>query len=235
MMSDSEDAFERHRADLLAILEKVCGRTGKPFDGQEAWAILGLYASWGYPGDKRRMRVPTADLIKPLLKLRNALREARSMLDEVMGHGVLHPRLFWAWCDEQIDPDLQDMIEDQLDAGFHKLAADFVAGLAALETATFRAAETLRKRPGRPSGTGILPLCSIIELESAYQGITGQRGGAGPGPFAQFVTKFLEALGHIITQQSVIEAIKAAKQRQGKQWGQSPFAGIGGKTPPSSP
>ena len=228
-MSDSEDAFERHMPDLLAILEKVCRRTAKPFDGRLAWALLRLCA-WDYPGDERRIRVPTADLIKPLLKLRNALREARSTLDDVIkGDSLLHLNLFGAWCDEQIDPDLQDVIEDELDAEFHTLAADVIAGLAALETAAFRAAEELHKRPGRPAGTGVLQHDIIISLESAYRDITGKPGGAGPGPFAQLVTKFLEAVGRPTPEQSVIKAIKAAKKRQGKQWGQSPFADIGGK------
>ena len=124
------------------------------------------------------------------------------------------------------------MIEHQLDAEFHKLAADVVTGLVALETAAFRAAEK-RRRPGRPKGTGILPPDLIILLESLYRFITGKPGGAGPGPFARFVKKFLEAKGRTITQQSVIEAIKTAKKR--KEWGRSPSAVTGGKISPTSP
>jgi hypothetical protein len=231
MTRDSENAFERHMAVLLAVLEEVRGRTAKPH-GPDSRSILKLCAL-SYYMDERRTRVPTADLIKPLLNLRNALREARSALDDVIkGNHFLHLNLFSAWCDEQIDPDLQE-IEDQLYAAFHKLAADVDAGLAALETAAFRAARNLRKRPGRPSGTGILPLGFIIELESAYRYLTGKPGGAGRGPFARFVRKFFEALGRTITEESVIDAIKAAKKR--KEWGRPLLARIGGKTPSNPP
>jgi hypothetical protein len=229
MTRDSEDAFERHMAVLLAILEEVRGRTAKPH-GPDSRSILKMCAL-SYYMDERPTRVPTADLIKPLFKLRKALREARSTLEDVIkGNHFLYLNLFSAWCDEQIDPDLQDeIIEDQLNAAFHKLAAAVDAGMAALETAAFRAAGNLRKRPGRPSGTGILPPGFIIELESAYRYITGKPGGAGPGPFARFVRKFLEALGRTITEESVIEAIKAAKKR--KEWGRPLFARSRGKTP----
>jgi hypothetical protein len=229
MTRDSKDAFERHMAVLLAMLEEVRGRTAKPL-GPDSRSILQLCA-FSYYMEARPARVPTADLIKPLLKLRKALREARSTLDDIIeGSHFLYLKLFSAWCEEQIDPDLQDeIIENQLNAAFHKLAADVDAGLAALETAAFRAAGNLGKRPGRPSDTGILPLRFIIELEAAYRHITGKPGGAGPGPFARFVRKFLEALGRTITKESVIEAIKAAKKR--KEWGRPLFVRFGGKTP----
>ena len=228
MTRDSKDAFERHMAVLLAMLEEVRGRKAKPH-GPDSRSILKLCA-FSYHMDEKRTRVPTADVIKPLLKLRKALGEARSTLDDVIkGNHFLYLNLCSAWCDEQIDPDLQNLIEDQLDAAFQKLAADVDAGLAALEMAAFRAAGNLRKRPGRPNDTGILPLGFIIELESAYRYITGKPGGAGPGPFARFVRKFLEALGRTITKESVIEAIKAAKKR--KEWGRPLFARSRGKTP----
>jgi hypothetical protein len=226
MMSSSEDAFERYRADLLAILEKVCGQN---FDAEKCSLVFELFKldPW-VPAAGRTKPLPTADYTKLLVKLRNSLREARQTVGEVMRNRVLHFRLFGAWCDEQIDRDLQDVIEVQLDHEFHKLAKDVVAGLAALETAAFRAAEKRRKRPGRPRGTGILPPGFIIELESAYRYMTGKPGGAGPGPFARFVKKVLESRGCTITEQSVIEAIKTAKKH--KEWGRSFFGLRAGET-----
>ena len=70
-MSDSEDAFERHMAVLLAMLEEVRGRTAKPH-GPDSRSILKLCA-FSYHMDEKQTRVPTADVIKPLLKLRKAL------------------------------------------------------------------------------------------------------------------------------------------------------------------
>jgi hypothetical protein len=118
---------------------------------------------------------------------------------------------------------------------FNDAIADLIADLAYVETAASRAAERVRQKPGRPGGTGILQHDFIISLEYTYQGITGKRGGAGPGPFAQLVTKFLQALERPSPEQSVIDAIKTAKKREGKSWGQPIFADMGGKTPPGSP
>jgi hypothetical protein len=218
-MSSSEAGFGRYKADLLAMLEKVCG---KDFDAEECSLILEMFELGGWPADAgRTKRLPTANYTKLLVKLRHSLCEARQTVDEVMRNSVLHFRLLGAWCDEQIDPDLQDVIEVQLDHEFHKLVKDVVAGLAALETAALRAAEERRKRPGRPRGTGVLRAEFIIELESAYRYMTGKPGGAGPGPFARFVKKVMESRGRTITEQSVIEAIKTAKKH--KEWGRSLF------------
>ena len=211
-------SFERYRADLLAILEKVGGHN---FDAEKCSLVFELFQlcpSVRAAADRTRL-LPAADYTKLFINLRNSLREARQTIDEVMRNRALHFRLFGAWCDEQIDPDLQDVIEVQLDHEFHKLAKDVVAGLVALEIAAVRAAEKRRKRPGRPSGTGILPPGFIIELESRYRYITGKSGGAGPGPFARFVKKVLESRGSTTTEQSVIEAVKTAKKH--KEWGRS--------------
>jgi len=225
--------FDRCRDDLLAMLQKVCERTPKPFDEKYAWRHVRFYA-WRYLEEEeasaeKRMMVPAADRVDRLRQLGNALREARSKLDETR-HDVTCVVLFEEWCKAR---GISDFTDRHVDI-FEDALADLIAGLAYMETAASRAAEQVRQKPGRPGGTGVLQHDIVIMLEAAYQNITGRRGGAGPGPFAQFVTKFLEGLGRTITQQSVIEAIKAAKKRQGEQWGQSPFADIGGETPPSS-
>jgi hypothetical protein len=217
-------SFERYRADLLAMLEKVGGQN---FDAEKCSLVFDLFQLCpSVPAADRTRLLPDAEYTKLLINFRNSLREARQTIDEVMRNRTFHFRLFGAWCDEQIDPDLQDVIEVQLDHEFHKLVKDVVAGLVALETAA-AATEKRRKRPGRPSGTGILPPGFIIELESAYRYITGKSGGAGAGPFARFVKKVLESRGSTITENSVIEAIKTAKKH--KEWGRS-FLGLrGGK------
>jgi hypothetical protein len=230
--------FDRHRDDLLAILQKACGRRAKPFDKKYAWHHIRLNA-WCYlegeaRAEEKQLMVPAADRGELLRQLENALSRARCKLDEARHH-VIFGVLFGEWCEAHGNPDFTDPIMGLYEAKFHEVLADVIAGLADLETAASRAAEQVRQKPGRPRGTGVLQHDFIVGLESAYRDITGKRGGAGPGPFAQFVTKFLQALERPSTEQSVIKAIKAAKKRKGQEWGQSIFAAIGGKTPPASP
>ena len=62
---------------------------------------------------------------------------------------------------------------DRDDAEFERA----IAVLAALEKVAFRAAETARKRRGRPGGTAVLPHDFIIALESTFRDITNRTGG----------------------------------------------------------
>ena len=70
-----------------------------------------------------------------------------------------------------------------------------VAGLTALQEAASQAADSLPKRRGAQSGTTALPHVFILALESLYRDIKERKAGAGPGPFAQFVMKVMNALG----------------------------------------
>jgi hypothetical protein len=227
-----EAEFDRHRDDLLAMLQKVCERTSKSFDTESAWDHIRFYASRYLleeaSVEEKRMMEPAADRVERLRQLGNALAEARCKLDEARDH-VICVVLFEEWCKARGIPDFTDRHV----AIFDDALADLIAGLAYLETAASRAAKQVRQKPGRPGGTGLLQQDFLISLELAYRDITGKPGGAGPGPFAQFVKKFLEAVGRTSTEQSITKAIKVAKKR--REWGRSFFDGIGGKTPPSSP
>jgi len=66
-------------------------------------------------------------------------------------------------------------------------------------------------------------------LESVYRNITKRNAGAGDGPFFRFVTEFLTAVGRERSDETVIEAIKAARKREEKhpatsRWGRDDFA-----------
>jgi hypothetical protein len=231
-------AFDRHRDDLLGLLQKVCERRPKTksFDKNESWRHLrfmaGVYLRDEASVKQKQMEIPATDRVELLHQLGNALSEARRKIDEVTQHDV-RGRLFLAWCEAHGDPDLLEFI-DHLNVKFDKEVASVVAGLAALETVAFRAAQQSRQSPGRPGGTSLLQHDFIIGLESAYRESTGKTGGAGSGPFVQFVMKFLEALRRNSVEESVIKAIKSAKKRAGSRWGRSMFADIGEKTPLSS-
>jgi hypothetical protein len=248
-MSKSEEqieahlaAFDRHKDDLLAILQKVCERRPKTeFSKIKAWGKLRLmalvYLDQEASIERRRMGVPAADRMKLLLQLGNALGEARCKIVDAMQHDI-RGRLFLEWCEAHGSTDLTESL-DALEFDFDKMVGTVVEGLAVLETAAIRAAEEERQSPGRPSGTSVLPHGFIVSLESVYRGITGKPAGAGPGPFARFVGKFLEALGRHTTEQSVIAAIKDARKREEKhpatsKWGRTFFDRIGRKIPPPS-
>jgi len=226
-------AFDNRRKDLLAILERACKRKPKTtFDKMKAWRDIRFmairYLEEEADIEERRMLAPAADRAKLMKRLGTALCDGRCRLNEMM-HDDLRGRLFLEWCEAHGDPDLSDPVMDQFDAEFEQVVTAVVVGLADLEAAAFRAAEQLRHRRGRPDGMGLLQHDFIIALESTYRGITGKPGGAGPGPFTEFVKELLAALGRECVEQTVIDAIKDAKRREVKspsnnRWGRSLFA-----------
>jgi hypothetical protein len=151
--------FDRHRIDLLAMLQKACERTPKPFDKKYAWRHVSLYA-WRYLEEEakaeKRMMVPPADRVEQLRQLKNALRKARCKLDETKHH-ITSVALFEEWCKVRGIPDFTD----QHAPLFCEALAALIAGLAELEIAASRAAEQVRPKHGRPVGTGILHPDSI--------------------------------------------------------------------------
>jgi hypothetical protein len=229
--------FERHKKELLDPLRRVYERSPKtkPFDANSAWRHLSfaahVYLLAEAEVSKKQAMMPAGDRAKLLIQLGKALRDARSKADEAMKTVCSH--WFVEWADANGNPDFTSPIIER----FHEEFEKRVAGLAVLETAAFRAAETVRKKRGRPAGTAVLPHDIIVSLESAYRDITKRNSGAGPGPFARFVRDFLKALGRSYSEQAVIEAIKDAKKREQKhpatsKWGRDSFDDIGGKRSP---
>jgi hypothetical protein len=154
------------------------------------------------------------------------LRAARRKADEAMKTS----HWFVEWAVANGNPDFTDGRIERYQDEFETR----VARLKGLEEAAYQAAETVRKKSGRPPGTTALPHDFILSLESTYRNITEVNAGAGPGPFARFVEEFLTALGRTYPQQTVIEAIQGAKKREAKhpttsKWGRNLFDGIGGK------
>jgi len=249
-------AFDRHRDDLLSMLQKVHEHKPKTksFDKNEAWRHL-RFIAWGFFRDERsrdeqKAEVTANDRLERLRQLGKALGDARRKLDEAMHHAV-RGGVYVEWCIAHGNPDFLDPIIDVFEREFDRVTSDVLGGLAALETAAFCAADDVRqnqvRRPGRPGGTSLVRRSFILSLERVYRESTGKRAGAGAGPFAQFVKKFLEAVGRKgIDRQSIIKAIKTAKKREEKNlatssWGRSrssglreAFFGTRGKIPPAS-
>ena len=130
--------------------------------------------------------------------------------------------VFVEWCEAHGNPDHLDPIIELYKGAFEKL----VAGLTDLETAASRAAKYVggKKRRGPPSGTAALPHDFIVASETVYQDITKRKAGAGEGPFAEFVMRFLVSLERHLAMGSVVKAIKDARQYEKahpatSQWG----------------
>lgn len=211
--------FDQHKKDLLGMLCKEYERRPKskpsvksePFDRNQAWRRL-KFAAIAYLWrearvEQEQLTMPADDRVKLLLRLKNALAEARCKADEAMQAGLRGP-LFMAWCEANGNPDLTDPIITRYDEAFDKT----IDGLAALEAVASQAAEQVHRGRGRPGGTTVLPHDCIIALEATYRAITKRKAGAGPGPFARFVKEFLAALGRQSTEGSVITALKDAKK-----------------------
>ena len=205
--------FKRHKKELMDLLRKVYERSPKtqPFNENNAWRRLNfaayLYLQSEAEISKRRAMMPAGDRVKMLRQLGSALRTARRKADEAMK--TVGGHWFVEWAEANGNPDFTSPIIVRFEEEFDKR----VAGLAVLETAAFRAAETVRRKRGRPPGTAVVPHDFIVGLERTYRDITKGNSGAGPGPFARFVKMFLTALGRECTAQGVIEAIKDAKKR----------------------
>jgi hypothetical protein len=100
------------------------------------------------------------------------------------------------------------MFEGRFDA----MVAATLENLTELKTNTSHAAEQLRRKPGRPRRSGVLQDDFLNSLESTYRDITGERGGAGAGPFSRFAVKFLAALRHTVAEQTVIKRFRAIRK-----------------------
>jgi hypothetical protein len=229
-------AFDRHRDELLAILQKACERTPKiqSFDKDDSWDRVRYFARAYLQRAAEKMSVrPAADRAELLGELGAVLGEAHRKISEVVLSDV-RGCLFVEWCEAHGNPEFTDSIIDRVDTKFGDVVADLVAGLADLETAAFRAAEEARRPPGRPRGTSVLRPEFIFYLESVYKISTGKTGGAGRGPFVRFVMKFLEALSRKTEEQTVIKAIKAGRRTR-KISRRSLLAAFRGKNSSESP
>jgi hypothetical protein len=243
-MSDSEhtttlikkrlDAYDRQSDVLLSMLQQVCERRPKTkFDKDKARAHLRFVAfchlNKNIDADKTHVQATAENRDVKLLSHLDALCVASRKVKEAMQNA--RGPVFVEWCIAHGDPDFLDPSISVFEREFDRITADVIAGLAILETAASRATEDVRERirqdvrlAGRPSGSTLVPHGLILGLERVYRESTGKSAGAGAGPFARFVSRFLEVAGRKMMEQSVVEAIKAAKKREEKnpatsKWG----------------
>jgi hypothetical protein len=207
-------AFEEHKEAILAILRNVHGRglKSEPCDQDKSWrhltSLAGICFWWA---TVKQVVVPAAQRRERLHDLATALGRARRMAEKAMQDEVGND-LFSAWHEANVRYDLDPtgpLTLVRIDHEFAKL----IAGLATLQTAARRAADDVRPKGGRPKG-GFFPRGCIEGLAAVYLNGTGLTPGAGDGPFARFVMKFLTAVGRDdIEYEIVIDAIKNERQR----------------------
>ncbi len=214
-------AFVQQKENLLAHLrdDHKQGPKSEPFDEDKAWRHL-TYLAEAYfwrPIRKQKTLLPS-QRVDRLDDLTKALGEARSLVNRAMKDDVGFD-LFRGCCLEAgISPEPPQGFSDHHDWQFCimnqvKLIKEVATGLAALETAARRATREARavpKQVGVPRGRGVLPLDYTIGLAACYWRNTGVEPVIGPGRFAEFVEKFLIAVGRCndTSNDYVVEAFK---------------------------
>jgi hypothetical protein len=229
-------AFERYKEALLASLRNPyeAGPKSAPFDADKSWRGLTRLAKiylWAKRG--KQESVPAGARVKRLDQLAGALGRARGMAEKAMQDDDVGIELRKGWfaATNLVNIPLVSALRNDKAAPL-RIADEIkqvVAGLTVLEAAARRAADDMKRAPGRPKGTAVLPTECIVGLARIYRNSTGSKPGACEGPFARFVFEFATALGPgRIEYESVIDAIKDARTwslgpAAGCDWGPSPF------------
>ena len=256
----SDDArlaeFKKHKKTILDTLRNAHERglkskkskNSKPFDEDRAWdGITGLASFYFRQYSVKQQPMTASKLVPRLHKLKEALGEARTLVDEAM-QGKVGGALYASWCEANAyfrhDPDGEPALASVrfkvFDPVRTKNEFDKVfAGLATLETAASRAADDVpaTKRGRHP----ILSRDDIWNLAALYRDSTGLIPGTGDGPFAKFVVEVLTAQGRYnddedqgkrvpgaIKHEGVIDAIVdtrkwALTDPTVRKWAPSPF------------
>jgi hypothetical protein len=220
-------AFDRHQEALLTVLRNDYerGPRAEPFDADRSWrGLTSLAGAYFWRATVKQEVMPAAELVARLRELEKAFGSARALADKAMQDDVggALGSSWWEGTSEYAEAEGRFVDLLYIKREFEKV----VTSLAALETAAIRAAGDVPTRPGRPKGTANLPWDFIEALAALYRDTTGSKPGAGDGPFAKFVMKFLSALGRNIEYESVIDAIKDARTRSlqnSSGWAPSPF------------
>jgi len=214
--------------DLLAILITVRKRGLGPaaFDTKELWRDLARLAEWYFWRERtKRETIPNAGRAKLLGQLTKALGRACAAAKE---DGVVDDlfRSIYEAANGPLTPGAIPKIEPSAVSRSLDAVNKSIEGLFVLEKAARRAAANVHRRDGRPKGTSALPPEYIVRLAMLFRSSTGTKPGAGEGPFARFVSAFLDAVGRTIANGAVIDAIKSARAQSLQEpsgWPTSPF------------
>jgi hypothetical protein len=165
---------------------------------------------------------PARDRIERLRKLNRALRQAhglsRRAIDDYVGDDLYRAR-----CSQRnislVSATQMDMDKDG--SSILTRVADeikqMVEALATLEAMSRVAVNNIKpSKTGRPA---LLDRDCIQGLARVYRCNTGTRPGRGSGPFANFVSEFMAAVGQTgFRHASLIDAIQDAHRRSKPSW-----------------
>ena len=233
--------FEHHKEVLLTILRDAHndGPKSECFDEGRTWFHLtNLADTYHWETRVKQETMPSGDRAKRLLILAKALGKARSLTDKAMRDDV-GDDLFSAWQKEISEPPVSVIRNDDGSLALLQNAEERfkkeLAGLAALEIAAQKAADTARRERvggGRPRGTSALPPGYILTLADFYRKSTATEAAIDDGPFARFVRAFLDAVGQDdrITERHLIEMIEDAFVQEHK----NSAAPLASSIPPTS-
>jgi hypothetical protein len=228
MVASDLAAFNPHRNALLAILIHVRKRGLGPaeFDTDKLWHDLTRLAEWYFWRERTKQEaIPGAARVKLLGQLAKALGRAHAVAkkDDVIND--LFKASFEATNGPFTSAANQNIGSSAISRSLNVINKA-VAGLLILETTARGAAANIHRPDGRPKGTSVLPPEYIVRLAMLFRSSTGTKPGAGEGPFARFVSAFLDAVGRAIAESAVFDAIKDARTRSLQQpsgWPPSPF------------
>jgi hypothetical protein len=142
-----------------------------------------------------------ADQVTRYREIADVSQNARSDLVKLR-HADIARKQIKAWLDGSVEfAEATKEFLDQLYVGanFDSKVEKTIKSLGELEAAANKAADKIHKRPGRPTGTSLLPWSYFSELAEAYQLSTGQNPNLNDGDlgeaFHDFVLQFLVAVG----------------------------------------
>jgi hypothetical protein len=205
--------FDSHKEKLIEILRKAHGAAKPtPFNADLAWSrIQGLAHQYYAREQVKRWGMSAADREARCRKIAEALGRARGMIDKAIDTPALANDLICGWWEGTSEfSDAAGGFVDSLHIQHEFEKA--LESLTALHTGAVRAASGAHKGRGRPRGSAVLPPDYIDALALVYRNSTGSKPGAGDGPFAKFVQRFLSAMGRRVTKAHVIDTIKGVRK-----------------------
>ena len=207
--------FGEHKEALLAILRKVHRRkSSEAFDADQSWRELTELARDYFTWQKcDENNLSARECIKRLREINRAFRQAsglaRRALDDGVGDELFRARCFQKKITYKDGSTVLMRVVDEIKLMVEALAT--LEGMSQVAVNNYKPPNT-----GRPT---LLARDCIQRLARAYRGNTGARPGRGSGPFANFVSEFMAAVGQTDFQHaSVIDAIQDAHRQFKPSW-----------------
>jgi hypothetical protein len=209
--------FEKNEEKLLRRL--IDGRKQAAAGDAEALltALRRFAESYLLYAQMRLSATSNARTIKDLTQLKQKLSDSYALLKKNDVAAELRKAVFGARYTKPtviLMADLRKVLNEVTKFGSHVREFAMTASTAATKA---------RRKPGRPSGSTILPSYYIVGLAKLYRDATGHVPGAGEGPFGLFLVEFLNAVGANLERRSVFNLIISERKKSLAADANSPF------------